>query len=154
MTVHVVGGLLVDGDRVLLGHRSPTRRWYPDVWDLPGGHVEPGERVRDALVREIDEEVGVAVVTAHEHDQVRVRVPGEEEVVIDVWLVTAWTGTPANRCPDEHDELRWFTAGEVPEAELAHPSLVGLIRSALAPRPIYPDSSHPRLVGRSCASGG
>jgi 8-oxo-dGTP diphosphatase len=131
MTVHVVGGLLVDGDRVLLGHRSPTRRWYPDVWDLPGGHVEADESHRDALVREVREELGVDVTAAHEHQRVRVRAPGDEDVVIDTWLVTSWAGTPVNRCPDEHDDLRWFTADEVPETDLAHPSLVGLIRSAL-----------------------
>jgi mutator protein MutT len=138
MTVHVVGGLLVDGDRVLLGHRSPERRWYPDVWDVPGGHVEPGESGREALAREVDEELGVVVVDAHQHDRVHVDVPGEEDVVIDVWLVTSWAGTPANRCPDEHDELRWFAAGEVPEDDLAHPSLVGLVRSALAWRAATP----------------
>ena len=29
--------------QALLCHRSPDRAWYPDVWDLPGGHVEAGE---------------------------------------------------------------------------------------------------------------
>ena len=36
----VVAALLVRADRVLLCHRSPDRRWFPDVWDFPGGHVE------------------------------------------------------------------------------------------------------------------
>ena len=40
---HVVAGVLVAGNRVVLGHRSTARRWYPDVWDVIGGHVEPGE---------------------------------------------------------------------------------------------------------------
>ena len=43
LAVMLVAGVLVRGAEVLLGHRSPHRRWYPDVWDLPGGHVEPGE---------------------------------------------------------------------------------------------------------------
>ncbi|GAA2693767.1 hypothetical protein GCM10010412_085480 [Nonomuraea recticatena] len=41
--VRIVTAVLRDGDRVLLCHRSAGRRWYPDVWDLPGGHVEEGE---------------------------------------------------------------------------------------------------------------
>jgi len=131
-TVHVVGGLLVDRGRVLLGHRTPARRWYPDVWDVPGGHVEPGETVWAALARELDEELGVAVVAADGHSRIRVHVPGEAPVEIDVWRVTAWVGSPVNRCPDEHDELRWFTAAEAAAADLAHPELLGLVRSALA----------------------
>ncbi|WP_308285363.1 NUDIX domain-containing protein [Actinoplanes hulinensis] len=52
----IVTALLRDGNRILLVHRSPRKRWYPDLWDMPGGHVEPGERPTAALVREIHEE--------------------------------------------------------------------------------------------------
>ena len=48
MTHRVVCAALVRGRRVLLGHRSPGRRWYPDVWDLPGGHMVDGEVVNAA----------------------------------------------------------------------------------------------------------
>lgn len=57
----MVVGALVDHGRVLLGHRHPSRRWYPDVWDLPGGHVEQGESEVAALVRELREELDVRV---------------------------------------------------------------------------------------------
>ena len=55
-----VAALVRDG-RVLLGHRHPARRWYPDCWDLVGGHVEPGEAPHQAIVRECREELGVRV---------------------------------------------------------------------------------------------
>jgi len=42
----------------VLCHRSPERRWYPDVWDFPGGHIEPGEDPQAALRREVAEELG------------------------------------------------------------------------------------------------
>ena len=51
----MVAGVLVRGTEVLLGHRSPGRRWYPDVWDLPGGHVEPGDQRRRGGVEGEDE---------------------------------------------------------------------------------------------------
>ncbi|WP_428833210.1 NUDIX hydrolase [Micromonospora coerulea] len=51
--VRIVTAVLRDGDRVLLCHRSAGRRWYPDVWDLPGGHVEEGEDPKESLVREL-----------------------------------------------------------------------------------------------------
>lgn len=67
---HVVAGLLVRGTEVLLGHRSPGRRWYPDVWDLPGGHVEDGElHLALFVVRSWDGEP--RNLQPHEHDELR-----------------------------------------------------------------------------------
>lgn len=57
----VVAALVVCDGRALLCHRSPERRWYPDVWDLAGGHVEAGESPARALVRELREELGVSI---------------------------------------------------------------------------------------------
>ena len=49
----VVAGLLRRRGRALLVHRSPQRLWYPDVWDLPGGHVLSGEPPRRASEEEL-----------------------------------------------------------------------------------------------------
>ena len=49
----VVLGALVREGRVLLVHRSPNKRAYPDVWDLPGGLIEAGESELGALTREL-----------------------------------------------------------------------------------------------------
>jgi len=55
----VVGALVVRPDgRVFAQRRSPNRRLFPGCWDLVGGHVEPGEAPRDALIREVAEETG------------------------------------------------------------------------------------------------
>ncbi len=58
---HVVAGVLVRGDAVLMTHRSPSRRWYPGVWDLPGGDVW-AVRVWDGEPRNLQPE---------EHDELR-----------------------------------------------------------------------------------
>jgi 8-oxo-dGTP diphosphatase len=121
---HVVAGVLVRGDRVLLGHRSPARRWYPDVWDVIGGHVEPGEDERDALTRELREEVGVVVTRVDGEPLLRV---GEGELHLAVYAVRGWDGVPHNRQPGEHDELRWVTAAEARGLALAHPSYADLV---------------------------
>ena len=121
---HVVAGALVRGPRVLLGHRSPGRRWYPGVWDLPGGHVEPGEDERAALARELREEVGVRATLVDGEPALRVT---DGEMALAVYAVRAWTGEPGNRQPAEHDELRWVTAAEARGLALAHPSYADLV---------------------------
>ncbi|MGV9763186.1 NUDIX domain-containing protein [Micromonospora tulbaghiae] len=68
--VRIVTAVLRDGDRVLLCHRSAGRRHYPDVWDLPGGHVEEGEAM-DMQIWFIDSWTGTPVNAApDEHDAV------------------------------------------------------------------------------------
>ena len=48
-------------DRVLLCKMASHRGVFPGQWALPGGGVEPGERIEDALAREVREELGVSL---------------------------------------------------------------------------------------------
>lgn len=114
---HVVGGVLIRHRTVLLGRRSRHRRWYPGVWDLPGGHIEPGESPEAALVRELHEELGITarqVATAFE-----LRGPG---MVLHGCIVRAWEGEPVNHAPDEHDEIRFWPVEALADLDLAHPA--------------------------------
>lgn len=55
----VVGAVIANEDGcVFAQRRSPDRRLFPNAWDIVGGHVEPGETLVDALVREVHEETG------------------------------------------------------------------------------------------------
>jgi 8-oxo-dGTP diphosphatase len=123
----VATGLLRRGGRVLLCHRSPDRRWYPGCWDVPGGHLEPGEAPAQALVRELREELGVTVA-----------LPGPPAVHVgypdwslDAWVLDSWQGEPANLAPHEHDALAWVDAGEAAALPLADPYVLALVRAAL-----------------------
>lgn len=126
----IVTAALVRERRVLLVHRSPTRRAYPGVWDLPGGHIERGETELDALMRELHEELGVQVAPGSATHLCRWDAAGEgESVRLSAWLVGEWQGTPTNVAPDEHDEIRWFHHEELPA--LAHDQLGAVLVSAL-----------------------
>ena len=124
--VRVALGALVRDGRVLLGLRSPAKQVRPDVWDLPGGLVDAGESDLAALVRELDEELGVRVApeSAALLCQVTVGFTGEPAVVT-AWLVREWSGTPANLAPEEHVDVGWVEIGALPP--LVHPE----VRSAL-----------------------
>jgi 8-oxo-dGTP pyrophosphatase MutT (NUDIX family) len=125
----VVVGALVRAGRVLLVHRSPHRRAFPDVWDLPGGHIEAGESELRALARELHEELGVQIAPGSASHLCRLTADGAEELVLlSAWLVGDWQGTPANAAPDEHDAIRWFPLGELPP--LAHGSMGSVLVDA------------------------
>ena len=54
-----VGALIRDErGRVFVHRRSVTRRLFPGIWDIVGGHIEAGETLEEALAREIEEETG------------------------------------------------------------------------------------------------
>jgi len=131
----IVTAALVRGGRVLLVHRSPNRHAYPDVWDLPGGHIEAGETELAALAREMHEELSVRIATGSATHLCRLQVGrGEESVRFSAWLVGEWEGTPANVAPDEHDEIRWFRPEELPPLahELVGAAVVEAMRGARA----------------------
>ncbi|NUP61423.1 MAG: NUDIX domain-containing protein [Nonomuraea sp.] len=126
--VRIVTAVLRDGDRVLLCRRSAGRRWYPGVWDLPGGHVEEGEEPRESLVRELREELGI---TASEPSGPPMREIGTATFDMRIWLVDTWTGTPVNAAPHEHDAVAWFGASDLDGLRLAHEPYLSMLTAVL-----------------------
>lgn len=59
--VIVVAAALIADDGTVLMQKRPPDKQHGGLWEFPGGKVDPGETPVDALVREIDEELGVAV---------------------------------------------------------------------------------------------
>lgn len=117
----VVGALICDG-RVLLAHRRPDKRAYPNVWDLPGGVLEPGESELEALSRELDEELGVLIVTDSATHLCRLTAEASDEpALLSAWLIQDWLGVPSNVAPEEHLDIGWFTIEELPPP--GHPHL-------------------------------
>src|SRR5512134_3882963 len=120
MSHEVVAALIVQSQRILLGRRSAARRLYPDVWDLFGGHVEPGEEPDRTLARELQEELGITPAQWKFLETLTFPLPAQDEepadeLTVHLYLVTAWTGTPVNRQPEEHSEIRWLSLAQATE---------------------------------------
>jgi ADP-ribose pyrophosphatase YjhB (NUDIX family) len=101
------------------------------VWDLPGGLIEADESELDALVRELQEELGVQIATGSASQFCRVSAGSvDAPAVLSAWLVREWRGTPANVAPEEHDGMSWFRVEELPPSPhvLARTALVDAMR--------------------------
>lgn len=103
--IEVAAGVLLDGVRRVLVQRRPTRAHQGGLWEFPGGKIRAGESFRDALDRELFEELGVRVLEAEPLVRVEHSYP-ELVVVLDVWHVARYQGLVEAR---EGQPLRWVT---------------------------------------------
>ena len=96
MAIHVVAAAIVRDGCVLAAHRI-----RPETgWEFPGGKVEAGESETDALVREIDEELGAAIEVG-----VRLGEATNGHVRLVLFAAKLIGGEPVAH--DDHDALRW-----------------------------------------------
>lgn len=120
----VAAAIIRSGEKVLLCHRRADRTWYPDVWDLPGGHVGPEESPREALSRELREELGIDVRLP---DAASPKILEEDDVEFHLWVVSEWDGEVRNGAEEEHDDIGWFTSSEVERLPLASERYLDLL---------------------------
>ena len=131
MSHEVAAALIIQSKMILLGLRSSTRKFYPNVWDVFGGHVEPGEHPHKTLVRELQEELGITPTEWTYEESIEASLSeGEgapaDKLTLHLYLVTAWSGTPANLQPHEHDSIQWFSLDQAVQLNLAHPAYAQL----------------------------
>ena len=102
-TVHVAVAVIVNSKKKVLLALRQAHQHQGNLWEFPGGKVESDESVYQALVREIEEEIGLTISSAqdfitlsHDYD--------EQSVLLDVWWVNEYFGEPIGR---EGQQLRW-----------------------------------------------
>lgn len=89
--VEVAVGVLVRPDGAFLLTSRPEGKAYAGYWEFPGGKVEPGETVEQALRRELREEIGIAIGAVHPWRVERVDYP-HALVRLNFCKVHDWTG--------------------------------------------------------------
>ncbi|USG67091.1 NUDIX domain-containing protein [Brevibacillus ruminantium] len=116
---------LLRGEEILLLRRFRTG--YEDGnYSVPAGHLDGGEEVKAAAIREALEEVGIEIDPADLH-VVGVMHRRSTDERIDFFLTAQnWTGTIINAEPDKCDELRWVHLDELPD------NVIPYIRQAIS----------------------
>lgn len=107
--VEVAAAVLQRPDGPFLLAQRPVDKIWAGYWEFPGGKLEQGESARDALVRELREELGIEVQTAYAW-LVRVFTYPHATVRLSFFRVTAWTGELQ---PHEGQQFSWQLPTEV-----------------------------------------
>lgn len=108
---------------LLLRRRDADPR-FDGGWHLPAGKVEVGESVVDAAVREVGEEVGIAVEVSELELVHVVHAAGEGlEARVGLFFVARqWAGEPVNREPEKCSGVEWFAVDWLPDGVIAYPA--------------------------------
>ncbi|MFH0890894.1 MAG: NUDIX domain-containing protein [Candidatus Liptonbacteria bacterium] len=120
--VTAVHTILVKDGKILLARRINTG-WQDGMYHIPGGHVDGGETMANAVIREAKEELGIAIdPTGMKLGHVMHRAPaGEDGEYLDLFfIVKKWEGEPKINEPERCDDLNWFEPNSLPENIIPH----------------------------------
>lgn len=111
------GALIVnDKKETLLLKRGAESRNQAGFWSKPGGTVEFGEKIEDAIKREIKEELGVEIELIEFLGFTNHIMKEENQHWLSIsYLARITKGEPKNLEPEKHDEIRWFKFDNLPE---------------------------------------
>ena len=129
--VLVAAAALVDADGRVLIARRPEGKRMAGLWEFPGGKVAPGETPEGALIRELQEELGIdtresclapIAFASHRYDDFHLLMP--------LYACRVWKGSPA---PREGQELAWVRPPRLSDYPMppADAPLVALLRDLI-----------------------
>lgn len=124
-TVHVAVAVIINQQNQVLIARRASHQHQGNKWEFPGGKVEQGETSKEALIREIKEEMGITIKSSdfmldieHEYDDIK--------VLLDVYSVDDWLGEAIG---NEGQPIKWVNKQELHNYEfpIANAEILSLL---------------------------
>jgi 8-oxo-dGTP diphosphatase len=109
--IRVVAGIMTRGDDILICQRT-RHQSKPLKWEFPGGKIETGEQPRDALRRELEEELGIKANVGDEVERITHTYEDGGTVELRFYVVPGFAGELENRI---FREIVWVPRSRLPE---------------------------------------
>ena len=114
-----IGVMIIDDNKILLGHRSATRKdtggiFEPDTWTLPGGKQEYEETVYETAIREVKEETNLKIknpIVFSVSDDFQ----SDRHFVTIEMIAKEYSGKLKIMEPTKEDDWQWFNLDNLPE---------------------------------------
>jgi 8-oxo-dGTP diphosphatase len=123
----VVAGLIVKDGKLLVCQRT-RHQTMPLKWEFPGGKIEEGEQPRDALRRELEEELGILAKVGDEVKRIQHEYPNGGMVELRFFVVRAYEREIENRI---FRDMQWAEPKELPKYDFLEADLT-LVRDLAA----------------------
>ena len=114
--INVVKSVIIKNDKMLLIKRSPASKFFPSLWDLPGGQLEQNEEALEGLKRETLEETSLNI----EPDKLVCKfdyVEHDTKIIFQVFSIKSAAGNI--KLSNDHTEFKWFSKEELKTSDLA-----------------------------------
>ena len=115
----VVAALILQDGKVLVCQRT-KHQTMPLKWEFPGGKIETGEQPRDAMRRELDEELGIDAEVGDEVARIRHEYPNGAAVELRFFLVRKYRGELENRI---FRDVQWAKPADLPSYDFLEADL-------------------------------
>jgi 8-oxo-dGTP diphosphatase len=115
----VVAALIEKDGKLLICQRT-RHQTMPLKWEFPGGKIEDGEQPRDALRRELEEELGITATIGDELARIQHEYPNGGMVELRFYIVRTYQGEIENRI---FREIRWAAPKELPKFDFLEADL-------------------------------
>ena len=115
----VVAALILRDGKLLVCQRT-RHQTMPLKWEFPGGKIEEGEQPRDALRRELDEELGIVATIGDELARIQHEYPNGGMMELRFYIVRAYLGEIENRI---FRDIQWAAPPDLPKFDFLEADL-------------------------------